>query len=186
MKEVIFTILFFIAISATGQTFEKEQNDSLKDKAITTFREIYWNNLPSPQGWINDYERIFSDDEEKKLDNIISSFERETSIEIAIVTIDTVKTSSDKFEALSLHIAKTWGIGKKGKDNGILIGLSKGYRKIRIELGNGIAKVLTEQETKEIIDHDFIPEFKKGNYYQGIVNGITKLMEVLRTRIKRE
>ncbi|PBJ15776.1 YgcG family protein [Flavobacterium sp. ACN6] len=140
--------------------------------------------MPSPKGWTNDYEGIFSNNEKEILNNLIRDFEKETTIEI--VTIDTVKTSKDKFEALSLHIAKTWGVGKKGKDNGILIGLSKGYRKIRIELGNGISKILSEQETKEIIDHDFIPEFKKGNYYQGILNGITKLMEVLRTKIKKE
>ncbi|WP_129024919.1 TPM domain-containing protein [Flavobacterium sp. YO12] len=45
---------------------------------------------------------------------------------------------------------------------------------------------ISNLEIDKIIEQNFIPEFKKGNYYQGIVNGITKLMEVLRTRIKKE
>lgn len=186
MKKVFFSILFLIVITSNGQIIAKKQNDSSRQKTIATFREIYWNNLPTPKGWVNDYERIFSDKEEKKLDSLITNFEKETSIEIGIVTIDTNKVAKEKFDDLSLHIAKTWAIGKKDKDNGILIGFSKGYRKIRIELGDGTIKILSEQDTKEIIEHDFIPEFIKGNYYQGMLNGIIKIMDFLRAKVQKD
>lgn len=186
MKKITFLLFFFsVAICAIAQNTGKVNLNSAKEN-LTLYRQIFWDSLPKPIGWTNDYEGIFSDEEKENLNKLITDFEKQTTIEFGIVTIDTVKTSKDKFEALSLHIAKTWGIGKKGKDNGILIGLSKGYRKIRIELGNGITKIFSEQETKEIIDQDFIPEFKKENYYQGMLNGITKLMAVLRTKIKEE
>lgn len=185
-RNLILLILLFLANVSFCQTISKKENDSLKQETVKLFRQIYWNALPKQKGWVNDYERIFSDDEERKLDSIISKYEKETTVEIAIVTIDTIKVEKDKFEALSLHIAKAWGVGKKGKDNGVLIGVSKGYRKIRIELGNGISKVISDQDAKGIIENDFIPEFKKGNYYQGMVNGITRLMDYLRVRLKEE
>lgn len=185
-KGFFYVFLFLVVINVNSQTVEKKQNDSLKQKTITSFRKIYWDNLPKPKGWINDYDKVLSNDEEIKLDSLISAFEIETTIEIAIVTIDTINVSKENFEALTLHIAKTWGVGKKGKDNGILVGFSKDYRKIRIELGDGITKIFSEQETSEIIDHDFVPEFKKGNYYQGMFNGVIKIMESLRVKIQKE
>ncbi|AWK05963.1 hypothetical protein HYN56_17720 [Flavobacterium crocinum] len=186
MKKLpLLLFLLLASINSIGQNTENASSNSVKVN-LTQYRQFFWDSLPSPVGWVNDYEGIFSDTEKFKLNNLITKFEKATTIEFGIVTIDTVKTSRDKFEALSLHIAKNWGVGKKGKDNGVLIGLSKGYRKIRIELGNGIAKKFSDQETKEIIEQDFIPEFKKGNYYQGMLNGISKLMEVLRIRMKEE
>ena len=183
-KIILFVFLLLIAINVSGQTNEKTESTSKQNLAIS--RQIFWDSIPKPLGWTNDYEAIFSDAEEEKLNNLIANFEKETTIEIGIITIDTVKTSKDKFDALSLHIARTWGVGKKGKDNGILIGLSKGYRKIRIELGNGISKVISDEEAKEIINNYFIPEFKKGNYYQGMLNGITEIMERLRVKITKQ
>lgn len=183
-----YTVLFFlllVTIGAIGQTNKKLKTNSTKEN-LTEYRQIFWDSLPSPMGWTNDYEGIFSDIEKFKLNFCITKFEKETSMEIAIVTIDTIKVAREKFDDLSLHIAKTWAIGKKGKDNGIFIGFSKGYKKIRIELGDGTIKILSEKETKEIIENNFIPEFLKGNYYQGMFNGITKLMQVLRTKIKNE
>ncbi|MCI9846496.1 TPM domain-containing protein [Flavobacterium pectinovorum] len=183
-RELVLIILFFVVNVAFGQTIESKQNDSLKQKNVNLFREIYWNNLPKAKGWINDYERVFSEAEERKLDSVVSRFERETSVEIVIVTIDTIKIAKETFDNLSLHIAKKWAIGKKGKDNGILIALSKGYKRIRIQNGNGITKIISDEQTKEIIEQDFIPEFKKGNYYKGVLDGINKLIEVLKLKIQ--
>lgn len=185
-RNLILLFLFFLINISFSQTISKKQSDSLKQEIVKTYREVYWSTLPKQKGWINDYEKILSDNEEKKLDSLISKYERETSIEIAIVTIDTIKVAKNNFESLSLHIAKTWGIGKKGKDNGILIAFSKGYKNIRIQNGNGIEKIFSNEDTSKIIENDFIPEFKKGNYYQGLANGIIKIMEYLRGRIQED
>lgn len=81
-----------------------------------------------------------------------------------------------------MHIAQTWKIGKAEKDNGILIGISKGYRRIRIQNGNGIEKIITDEETKKIIENYFIPEFKKGEYYKGTLNGLREIINVLKSK----
>lgn len=71
---------------------------------------------------------------------------------------------------------------KKHKDNGVLIAISKGYRQIRIQNGNGIEKIITDNETKEIIDNFFIPDFKKGNYYDGTLKGLVELINLLKPK----
>lgn len=181
MKLKLLFFLFLVS-NLNAQNTEIVPKDNLKTKSIELFREIYWNNLPKPVSWTNDYENLFSDVERTKLDSIITKFEKETTIEISIVTIDTIKTSKEKFEDLTLHIAQTWKIGKAEKDNGILIGISKGYRRIRIQNGNGIEKIITDEETKKIIENYFIPEFKKGEYYKGTLNGLREIINVLKSK----
>jgi uncharacterized protein len=131
-------------------------------------------------GWTSDYEHIFTEEQIFELDSIISNFERETTNEIAIVTIDSSWTTKDNFDSLTLAIARNWGVGKKEKNNGILIGISTGLRKIRIHNGYGIEKILSDAETKKIIDDIIIPEFQTGNYFEGTKNGLLALMQKIR------
>lgn len=177
-------LLFFLFLvyNLNAQNTDLVEKDSLKKKSIELFRKIYWNRLPKPVSWTNDYENLFSDVEQTKLDSIISKFEKETTIEISIVTIDTIKTSKEKFEDLTLHFAQTWKIGKAEKENGILIGISKGYRRIRIQNGYGIEKIITDEETKKIIEKSFLPDFKKGEYYKGTLNGLLEIIRVLKSK----
>ncbi|MBX2921630.1 MAG: TPM domain-containing protein [Chitinophagaceae bacterium] len=131
-------------------------------------------------GWTSDYEHIFSDDQVFELDSIISKFEKETTNEIAIVTIESSWATTESFDSLTLAIANHWGVGKKEKNNGILIGISTGLRKIRIQNGYGIETNLTNAETKKIIDDIILPEFKKGNYFEGTRSGLFALMQKIR------
>ena len=131
-------------------------------------------------GWTSDFENIFSHDQIKKLDSIISSFENQTTSEIAIVTIDSSWTTKEHFDSLILKIGNDWGVGKKYLNNGIVVGISIGLRKIRISNGYGIEAKLTDAETKKIIDDIIIPEFQKGNYFEGTKNGLLALMQKVR------
>jgi uncharacterized protein len=139
----------------------------------------YWIKLPSPTGWVNDFENIFTEDEENTLDSLISEYEKRTTTEITVITIPTSATDKDRFDELTLHIAKSWGVGKKEKNNGILIGISKGHRTIRIQNGLGIEKLITDNQTKQIIDQIIIPSFKANDFYKGVFNGIQEIKQIL-------
>ena len=130
--------------------------------------------------WTSDYEHIFTQDQIFVLDSIMDKFEKETTNEIAIVTIDSSWTTKESFDSLTLAIARNWGVGKKDKNNGILIGISTGLRKIRIQNGYGIETILSDAEKKKIIDDIIIPEFKNGNYFEGTKNGLLALMQKVR------
>jgi len=139
----------------------------------------YWTKLPTPKGWVNDFEKIFTEEQEITLDSLIAEYEKSTSIEITVITIPTSATVKDRFDELTLHIAKNWGVGKKEKNNGILIGISKGYRTIRIQNGLGIEKLLSDKQTKQIIDQIIIPNFKADNIFNGVFEGIQEIKMVL-------
>lgn len=183
--KVVFQILIlFLAFSTKAQNGDTLKIESKKSISLELYRQTFWDNLPKPLNWTNDYENIFSDDEEAKLNQIIADFEKETTIEIAIVTIDTFKVSREKFNDLSLHIARTWGVGKKEKSNGILIAISKGYRQIRIQNGDGIVLYLSDDETAKIIRNKIIPYFKKEEYFEGTQAGLFEIIKLLKARLK--
>ncbi|MBG9378417.1 TPM domain-containing protein [Panacibacter sp. DH6] len=133
-----------------------------------------------PLGWTSDFENIFTTNQINELDSTISNFEKETKNEIAIVTIDSSWTNKEEFDDFILTIANNWGVGKKGLNNGITIGISTGLRKIRICNGYGIEEKLTDAETKKILDDLILPEFKKGNYFVGTKSGLLALMKKIR------
>lgn len=142
-------------------------------------KQSFWTNLPVPRGWVNDFENLFTINEQKYLDSIVSAYKARTSVQMAIVTLDTNSTTKERFDDLTLHITKTWGIGEKGKNNGILIGISRGFRQMRIQNGYGIERRMSDNQTKQIIDNYFIPGFKKSNYYKGTLDGLNKIIEHL-------
>jgi uncharacterized protein len=139
--------------------------------------------IPSSIGRINDFEKVFSIKEVKVLDSIVNDFKSRTEIQFAIITIDSTMTTSDYFEGYVGEVGNTWNVGGIER-NGIVIGFSKNYKKIRIANGRGIEKLISDKETSEIIEKNFIPYFKKGEYYKGFIDGLTALINLLKTKIK--
>jgi uncharacterized protein len=161
--------LFSISLTCCGQ----------KDKKVPT--PSYHSLIPEkPIGWVSDFEKIFTIEQAFYLDSIINRHEVETTNEIALVTLllDSfqIKTPED-FGKVSLTLFKQWGIGKKDKKNGIGILISNKLRKIRIEIGYGLVSKLTDEESQKIIDAIILPEFKKDNYYAGVLNGLQAILK---------
>jgi uncharacterized protein len=137
----------------------------------------------TPIGWVSDFEKDFSDEQLHVLDSIINLHEVETSNEIAVVTveIDTITIKSlEEFEKFAFELAHEWGVGKDEKDNGITIVFSKKLRMIRIEIGEGLTAKLTDDEAKAIIDNLIIPEFRKSNYFDGILKGLSEIIKEIK------
>ena len=135
--------------------------------------------------FVLDLEELFDKTQIKELDSLVTEFEKETSIEIAIITFDDNYDSDEDFQQNTLFVANWIGIGKKELNNGILIGLSIKSRKIRIENGDGITSILTDEETKSIIDKSFIPNFKEAKYFEGTKEGLKMIIKHLKTKLKQ-
>lgn len=163
MKQLVIAFILFSFLAACGQTKSGD----------------YWSNLPEPTGWVNDFDHLYTKAQKKTLDSLIANYEQKTSVEISIVTIPVTATDQEHFEDLTLRMGQTWGIGKKDKNNGILIGISKEYRVIRIQNGLGIEKLISDKQTKEIIDSYFIHHFKKGDFFKGSYDGIIAITKTL-------
>jgi uncharacterized protein len=133
--------------------------------------------IPDPVGFVNDFEHIFTATEKDRLDSLSKAIEKQSSLEIAVVTLDSNYAFPLTFDTTTFMLANKWGIGKKDKDNGILIGISKQFRNIHIQNGYGIIKVLTNDQTQSVIDSLMIPQFKNGHFYEGTRRAIMALYE---------
>jgi uncharacterized protein len=135
--------------------------------------------IPATKGWTSDFEGIYTTAEVEILDSLIGAFEKKTSYEIVIITVDSTLTTDDAFDNYITSVANAWGVGKKGKDNGIVIGISSAFGRIRIVNGAGVVEHISDEATKVIIDTYFIPNFKEGNYFKGTKEGLLEIMKKL-------
>lgn len=169
-----------LTLALTSSCDIKSSADKTKAYVDTkAYQQTGWDSVPKPIGYVSDFEDIYTNNEEQILDDLIRDFERRTTIQIAVISIDTSMTTADSFDAFTLQIAKAWGVGQKGKDNGVLIGISSAYRRIRIQNGYSIGQILTDDETRQIIDTAFIPDFRVANYFEGTYGGLFALMKAL-------
>src|SRR5690606_16928068 len=76
------------------------------------------------------------------------------------------------------RLAQQWGIGQKDKNNGIIILLAVEDRKVSIQTGYGMEGVITDAVAKRIIEQVLTPAFKQGQFYKGIDEGTTVIMEL--------
>jgi uncharacterized protein len=126
-------------------------------------------NFQNYTGYVNDYANILSNETKVKLITLFTEIENKTTSQLAVLTIDT--TSPFDIETYAVRLFEKWGIGQKGKDNGVLILIAVKDRAIRIEVGYGLEGVIPDALAKNIIEKSIIPFFKKGDYNAGILQG---------------
>ena len=137
------------------------------------------NNFPKPIGYVNDFENVLSLEEVTKLENLLINYEKQTYNELVIVTISKTENEID-FDTYALDLSKNWGVGKRGKDNGLVLVISNQLGRIRICTGTGTEKILTDEICNTILEENIIPNFKNGEIYKGIESGINALIEKLK------
>lgn len=138
--------------------------------------------VPQYQGYVTDLAGMISQAERQKLEQTLLAFERSDSTQIAVLTIPSLE--GDSLEDFSIRTVDTWKIGQKGKDNGVLLLVSKNDRKIRIEVGQGLEGVLTDLLTGRIVDQIISPRFKAGELDQGFEAGISAIISGARGEFK--
>lgn len=133
-----------------------------------------YTNPGSPRGFISDFANILKDNERQSLEDKLSNFEKKSSNEIAVATIDNL--GDDTIEDFANKLFEEWGIGKKKKDNGVLILIALQDRKMRIEVGYGLEGALTDAQANWIINNIMKPAFRESNYYTGIDQAVDKII----------
>ncbi|WP_299253145.1 YgcG family protein [uncultured Cytophaga sp.] len=121
---------------------------------------------PSPPRLVNDFAGMLTPTEVSELEQKVNRFNDSTSIEISIVIIGNL--GDYDIADYAFQLGDLWGIGKKSKDNGVLLLIAKENRKAFIATGYGMGGVLPDMRCKRIIESELIPQFKRGNYYNGI------------------
>ena len=130
--------------------------------------------IPYLSGRVNDYAGILSSQTIYDLENQLKAHEQKTSDQVAVLTVANLEGQA--IEDFSMKVVETWKLGQKEKDNGVLLLISKDDRKLRIEVGRGLEGVLTDARCSQIIRHQIVPRFKKGDFDGGVKAGVSAIL----------
>ncbi len=135
---------------------------------------------PMPPRLVNDLAGIIEPQKLAMLEAQLVAFNDTTSTQIAIVTVPTL--GDFDITDFADRLAEKWGVGQKGKNNGVLIVLKpkneEGPGRVRISVGYGLEEVITDAVTKRIIETEMIPFFRKGDYAGGLEAAVQILMQL--------
>ncbi len=134
--------------------------------------------VPFLRGRVVDSANILSAGSVNALNQQLQQLETQDSTQIVVLTIDSLQGES--LEQYSLKVAETWKIGQKERDNGALLLVVVNDRKVRIEVGYGLEGRLTDLISGRIIDNIIVPEFRQGQYNQGILNGVDAMVKTVK------
>ena len=145
--------------------------------AIVKIANANENDLPSYRGYVNDFANIIDSSDELTIENLAQEVDNKTTAQIAVVTISTAKPLT--IEQYTVELFEKWGIGKKGKDNGLLILMAANDRAVRIETGYGLEGAIPDAIASRIIKRVMIPQFKQGNLSKGLVLGVNSVAQLI-------
>ena len=130
-------------------------------------------NVPALSGRIVDNANIISRKDEAEINACLENVENSTGAQVAVLTINSLEGES--LEDFSMKVAEKWKLGQKEKDNGALVLVALKERKVRIETGYGLEGTLTDTKCGLILRNVIIPEFRNGDYSEGILKGVKNI-----------
>ena len=143
--------------------------------------QVLGQDLPKPMvplRLVNDFTALLSEQEQNILNNKLLTFNNETSTQIYVVTYDDLQGFD--IGDFGDRLAEEWGIGQKGRDNGILVLVSPGNRKVTIRTGYGMEGAVPDALSSRLISNVITPGFREGKYYAGLDSATTVLMSLTR------
>jgi uncharacterized protein len=150
---------------------------SLLFAIIVTMPVALGTDIPYLTGRVNDNAQILSDSTCKSLTKILKDHEVRTTNQIVILTISSLEGES--IEDYANKVFNEWKLGKKEKDNGVLIVVVPGERKMRIEVGYGLEGLLPDLSAGRIIRNVMAPRFRDGDFNGGITEGTLAVVSTL-------
>jgi uncharacterized protein len=134
--------------------------------------------FPKPEGYVNDFAGVIDDASKQQMDGIIRAVERATGAEISVVVVQSIEPYGS-IEEYGVAIASEWGIGKEGKDNGVLLLLSMKERRIRLDVGYGLEGAIPDGLAGQIIDDSVLPSLQAGDYGGGLLKGVQAVAGII-------
>lgn len=165
MKKVL-TIFFLLLLGKAGfaqNNFDPEQ--LLKQK-------------PAKQELVNDFTGTLTSSQKQALEDKLVSFDDSTSVQIAVVIIPSL--NGNDVSDYNVKLFRAWGVGNKKTNNGVVLLIAKGDRKLNITTGYGAEGPLPDITSKRIIDEIIVPRFKGDDYYRGISDGTDAIMQAVK------
>jgi uncharacterized protein len=134
--------------------------------------------VPFLAGRVNDTANLLSAGTMAEVEQLLKAHQDSTSNQVVVLTVQSL--DGEDIESYAVRVAQTWKLGQKGKDNGVLFIVARDDRKVRIEVGRGLEGDLTDAICSAIIRREILPQFKSGDYDQGIRAGVAAILAAIR------
>lgn len=137
-----------------------------------------------PNRLVNDYTQTLSSTQVDQLEHKLVAFNDSTTTQIAVVLIKSLEGYD--IADYGVRLAEKWGIGGAKNNNGVLLLVSLGDRKVTIQTGYGVEGVLPDAITKRIIEREIKPNFKAGDYFAGLDQGTNAIISYTKGEYKND
>ena len=131
----------------------------------------------APDGYIYDGAQMIDPSDRATIIRLLTELQEKTTAQIAVATVRS--TQPESIEMYAVKLFSLWGVGQKGKDNGVLFLIARDDRKVRIEVGYGLEGALPDGICKNIISNIIVPEFKQSNFSGGLLKGATAIVSLV-------
>ncbi|WP_317172179.1 TPM domain-containing protein [Hymenobacter sp. BRD67] len=139
---------------------------------------------PDPPHLVNDLAGLLQPQEVTALEQKLVAYNDSTSSQIAVVTVPTLDGNDIADYAQKLY--ESWGIGRKGKDNGVLVLVAVKEHDARIQTGYGMEGAIPDALAKRIISNTLVPAFQQKNYYAGLDRATDQLIALAKGEYKAD
>jgi uncharacterized protein len=133
--------------------------------------------FPALTGRVVDTANLLDAAAEARLDGVLAAHEAATSDQVVVLTLPSLGGMA--VEDFGYQLGRAWGIGQRGKDNGVLLIVSRDDRKLRIEVGYGLEGKLTDADAVGIINQTITSAFRQNDYAGGIERGVAAILQRL-------
>jgi uncharacterized protein len=133
--------------------------------------------VPFLSGRVTDNAEVLNEGTRRSITERLKAHEERTGDQIAVLTVPSLE--GENVEEYAVKVFESWKLGKKGKDNGVLIIVAPKDRRMRIEVGYGLEGTLTDLAAGRIIRNVMTPRFKVGDYNGGIDAGVQAVLDLL-------
>ena len=123
---------------------------------------------------VNDHANLLSSGQREELEKYLREVDKTSKVQVALLIIPSLE--GEALEDYSIRVVETWKLGDEDSDTGALLLIAKEDKKIRIEVGYGLEKDLTDALSSKIITNIITPAFKKNDYYNGIKDGLKAIV----------
>lgn len=138
--------------------------------------------FPELSGRVVDQADLLPSLTESQLTRKLADHERATTNQVVVVTLKSLQGYT--IEDYGYQLGRHWGIGQAERNNGVLLIVAPSERKVRIEVGYGLEGTLTDALSHNIIQTKILPNFRKGHYETGIVQGTNAILAALQGTYK--
>lgn len=129
---------------------------------------------PVPFTFVTDQANLLAPADARKLDDGLRRYADANGTQVVVVTVPSL--GGRPVADYARELGNSWGVGQRGKNNGVVVLLSGQEHKVTIQAGEGLQSAITPAVTSRVINQQMLPSFKQGNYFAGLRTGLNTLL----------